>query len=63
MGTRQKVSLHPSSVLAGTLPPFILFSELVQTSKSYVRTVSIVNPDWLIELAPEYFRKNRLSHM
>ncbi|CAE7627611.1 DHX8, partial [Symbiodinium pilosum] len=55
--SRQEAKLHPSSVLHRRQPPpsCVVYSELVVTSKSYLRTVTEVNPAWLPELCPKFF--------
>ena len=50
----QVVAVHPSSVL-DTKPQWILFQEFVLTSRNFVRTVSSVRVEWLVEIAPHYF--------
>jgi len=50
----QVVAIHPSCVLDNK-PPWILFQEFVLTTRNFVRTVSTVRLDWLLELAPHYF--------
>jgi len=50
----QPVSLHPSTCL-DQKPEFCLYNEFVLTSKSFIRTVSTVSPEWLLELAPSYY--------
>eukprot|EP00761_Pharyngomonas_kirbyi_P001515 gb/GECH01001519.1/.p1 GENE.gb/GECH01001519.1/~~gb/GECH01001519.1/.p1 ORF type:complete len:779 (+),score=163.76 gb/GECH01001519.1/:1-2337(+) len=59
----QEVRLHPSSCLlnntsATTLPDVIVFTQMVKTSKTFVRDVCAVEPDWLVELAPNTYRKS-----
>lgn len=49
MSSRYPVSIHPSSVLHGTKPQLVLFTEVVLTGKCYVRGLSIIDPDWLKE--------------
>ena len=57
MLTRQTAKLHPSSVLTrqGKRPLCVVFAELVTTSRNYLRTVTEVDPAWLIELCPQHF--------
>ena len=50
----QVVSIHPSSVL-DQKPPWVLFEEFVLTSKNFVRTVTAVKVEWLVEIAPHYY--------
>ncbi|KIJ94146.1 hypothetical protein K443DRAFT_125337 [Laccaria amethystina LaAM-08-1] len=50
----QVVGLHPSCGL-DTQPEWVLFNEFVLTTRPYIRTVSEVRPEWLIEYAGNYF--------
>ena len=50
----QLVFIHPSSVI-NSRPEWVLFEEFALTTKNYIRTVTITNVDWLVELAPHYF--------
>ncbi|KAK7027339.1 DEAH-box ATP-dependent RNA helicase prp43 [Paramarasmius palmivorus] len=50
----QVVALHPSCGL-DTQPEWVLFNEFVLTKRPYIRTVTDVRPEWLLELAPSYF--------
>mgnify|MGYP002053872548 FL=1 len=50
----QVVALHPSTVLQHK-PEWCLYNEFVLTSKNYIRMVSDIKGDWLIELAPHYY--------
>ncbi|KAK3696103.1 hypothetical protein RRG08_061878 [Elysia crispata] len=59
--TRRQVSIHPSSCLFQHKPACVVYTELVKTSKTYMRTLSVVDPDWLMEAAPAYFRRKRAS--
>ncbi|KRT78407.1 helicase [Oryctes borbonicus] len=53
---RQIVSIHPSSCIHGQKPPYILFTEVVQTSKCYLRSLTTINVEWLLEIVPDYVR-------
>ncbi|KAI1088946.1 P-loop containing nucleoside triphosphate hydrolase protein [Rostrohypoxylon terebratum] len=50
----QAVMLHPSTVLT-TDYEWVLYNEFVMTSKHYIRTVTGIKPEWLLELAPIYY--------
>ncbi|KAJ3715305.1 P-loop containing nucleoside triphosphate hydrolase protein [Lentinula guzmanii] len=50
----QVVALHPSCGL-DTQPEWVLFNEFVLTKRPYIRTVTEVKPEWLLEYAPVYF--------
>lgn len=51
----QDVLIHPSTVVKGPEAEWVLYNEFVLTSKNYIRTVTIVKPEWLIELSPAYY--------
>eukprot|EP00047_Mylnosiga_fluctuans_P021814 m.109410 g.109410 ORF g.109410 m.109410 type:complete len:676 (+) comp9039_c1_seq2:13-2040(+) len=57
MRSGQLAYIHPSSVLSGQKPSCILFNEVVQTTKRYMRDCCIVDMDWLAQCAPKFFRK------
>merc|ERR1719242_1773161 len=49
--------LHPSSAMFGTgyNPDYVVYHEIIMTSKEYMRNVSAVDPLWLAVLAPMFF--------
>ncbi|XP_040192665.1 ATP-dependent RNA helicase DHX33 [Rana temporaria] len=59
--THQPVAIHPSSVLFHCKPACVIYNELLHTSKCYMRDLCVVDPDWLFEAAPEYFRRKLKS--
>jgi pre-mRNA-splicing factor ATP-dependent RNA helicase DHX15/PRP43 len=50
----QSVRLHPSTVL-GQKPEWVLYNEFVLTTQNFIRTVTKVEPEWLLTLAPHYY--------
>ncbi|XP_068557378.1 probable ATP-dependent RNA helicase DHX37 [Anas acuta] len=48
------VFIHPSSVLFKQLPEFVVYQEIVETTKLYMRGVSAVEPEWIPALLPPY---------
>lgn len=50
----QLVNLHPSTVLDHK-PEWALYNEFVLTSKNYIRTVTDVRVEWLVQMAPAYY--------
>ncbi|KAL4449004.1 hypothetical protein ABPG77_007721 [Micractinium sp. CCAP 211/92] len=49
--------LHPTSALYGLgfTPDYIVYHELVFTTKEYMQCVTAVEPEWLAELGPMFF--------
>ncbi|KAL6451597.1 PRP22 Pre-mRNA-splicing factor ATP-dependent RNA helicase PRP22 [Candida maltosa Xu316] len=50
------VYLHPSSSLYGKNPEYLIYHTLLLTTKEYMHCVSVIDPKWLFELAPKYFK-------
>lgn len=50
----QSVIVHPSTVLQSEAD-WLLYNEFVLTSKNYIRTVTQVRSDWLLDIAPTYY--------
>uniref|UniRef100_A0A8D2P7R4 Activating signal cointegrator 1 complex subunit 3 n=1 Tax=Zosterops lateralis melanops TaxID=1220523 RepID=A0A8D2P7R4_ZOSLA len=48
------VFIHPSSVLFKELPEFVVYQEIVETTKMYMKGVSAVEPEWIPALLPPY---------
>ena len=54
---QQPVSIHPGSALFQHQPDWVVYHELVLTSKEYMRECTAVDPKWLVELAPRFFKQ------
>ncbi|KAI8528846.1 hypothetical protein RHMOL_Rhmol12G0179100 [Rhododendron molle] len=52
----QTVYIHPTSGLAQVLPRWVIYHELVLTTKEYMRQVTELKPEWLVEIAPHYYQ-------
>ncbi|KAI3631561.1 hypothetical protein MIR68_010444 [Amoeboaphelidium protococcarum] len=50
----QVVGLHPSSTMKHK-PKWVVFNEFVLTTKHFIRTVTEVKGEWLLEISPEYY--------
>ncbi|XP_066466100.1 probable ATP-dependent RNA helicase DHX37 [Tiliqua scincoides] len=48
------VYIHPSSVLFKQLPEFVVYQEIVETTKMYMKGVSAIEPEWIPLLLPPY---------
>eukprot|EP00798_Chlamydomonas_sp_ICE-L_P016225 gene16226-22390_t len=56
IATGQQIFIHPSSILCGKKPECFLYDEMVRTTKQYVRGLTTIEPRWLPEIAPSFFR-------
>ncbi|KAL6619308.1 hypothetical protein ACP70R_034447 [Stipagrostis hirtigluma subsp. patula] len=58
--TWRTVFVHPSSGMARANPParWVVYHELVETTKEYMRQVTEIKPKWLLEVAPHYYQGN-----
>eukprot|EP01069_Polyplicarium_translucidae_P005769 Polyplicarium_translucidae@DN2849_c0_g2_i2.p1 len=60
----QQVYMHPSSSLYNRNPEWIVYHELVMTTKEYLRDCCTIEPKWLVDLAPNVYHQiedSRLS--
>ena len=61
---QQPVYIHPSSSLFNRQPEWVIYHQLVLTTKEYMHSVLEIQPKWLIELAPQFYKSadpNQLS--
>nr|PVC52778.1 DEAD-box family helicase [Theileria orientalis] len=56
--------LHPTSALYGMgyTPEYVVYHEVVVTTKEYMRFVTTVEPEWLYQLAPNFFYLKNLDN-
>lgn len=50
------VYIHPSSALFNRNPEWIIYHELILTTREYCHNVTAVEPKWLVEVAPQFFK-------
>ncbi|KAM1322873.1 hypothetical protein ACFX2F_015770 [Malus domestica] len=50
------VHRHPSSGLSQVHPRWVIYHELVLTTKEYMRQVTELKREWLVEIAPHYYQ-------
>ena len=58
------VHMHPSSALFGKSAEHVIFQSLVLATKEYMHYASVIDPKWLVEAAPTFFKvapSDRLS--
>ncbi|XP_071742100.1 probable pre-mRNA-splicing factor ATP-dependent RNA helicase DEAH5 [Rutidosis leptorrhynchoides] len=54
----QPVYIHPGSALFDREPDWVIYHELVMTKKEYMREATVLDPKWLVELAPRFFLRS-----
>ena len=50
------VYLHPSSALFGKQAEWVIYHTLVLTTKEYMQSTTSIEPKWLVDAAPTFFR-------
>uniref|UniRef100_A0A4W3GF91 RNA helicase n=1 Tax=Callorhinchus milii TaxID=7868 RepID=A0A4W3GF91_CALMI len=58
---QQGVFVHPNSSLFETQPRWLIYHELVFTTKEFMRQVIEIDSAWLLEVAPHYYRSRDLE--
>jgi ATP-dependent RNA helicase DHX8/PRP22 len=59
----QPVYIHPSSTLFQANPDMVLYQELVMTTKEYMRNCMAIDPRWLVEVAPRFYKAADASQL
>ncbi|KAL1459627.1 hypothetical protein WDU94_011591 [Cyamophila willieti] len=57
----QTVMIHPNSCLFEELPRWVLYHELVFTTKEFMRQVTEIESKWLLEVAPHYYKPREIE--
>ncbi len=57
----QSVQIHPTSALFQQLPRWLIYHELVFTTKEFMRQVIEIQPEWLVEIAPHYYKQKEIE--
>ncbi|XP_002734191.1 pre-mRNA-splicing factor ATP-dependent RNA helicase DHX16-like [Saccoglossus kowalevskii] len=57
----QTVMVHPNSCLFEEHPRWLIYHELVFTTKEYMRQVIEIENSWLLEVAPHYYKAKELE--
>ncbi|KAK4169675.1 ATP-dependent RNA helicase [Cladorrhinum sp. PSN259] len=50
------VYLHPSSALFGKQAEWVIYHDLVLTTREYMHNTTVIEPKWLIDAAPTFFK-------
>ena len=59
----QTVQIHPNSSLFEDLPRWVIYHELVFTTKEYMRNTIEIENKWLLEVAPHYYKAKVIAMM
>ncbi|XP_078073607.1 pre-mRNA-splicing factor ATP-dependent RNA helicase DHX16-like [Mustelus asterias] len=58
---QQAVYIHPNSSLFEDQPRWLIYHELVFTTKEFMRQVIEIDSGWLLEVAPHYYKSKELQ--
>jgi pre-mRNA-splicing factor ATP-dependent RNA helicase DHX16 len=58
---QQTVLIHPNSSLFEEKPRWVLYHELVLTTKEYMRQTIEIESQWLLEVAPHYYKDKEIE--
>ena len=50
------VYLHPSSALFGKQAEWVIYHDLVLTTREYMHNTTVIEPKWLVDAAPTFFK-------
>lgn len=60
--SNEPLEIHPSSVLANIKPKWIIYHDTFVTTKKYIKDVSEVDIDWVLELCPHFYKDTRKEY-
>ncbi|XP_056396581.1 pre-mRNA-splicing factor ATP-dependent RNA helicase DHX16 [Hyla sarda] len=58
---QQSVFIHPNSSLHEEQPRWVIYHELVFTTKEFMRQIIEIDSGWLLEVAPHYYKSRELE--
>lgn len=58
---QQTVHIHPNSSMFEEQPRWVLYFELVYTTKEFMRQVIEIDSQWLLEVAPHYYQAKEIE--
>merc|ERR1739838_534701 len=58
---QQTVHIHPGSSLFEELPKYVVYHEVVFTSKEFMRQIIEIEGSWLLEVAPHYYKGKEIA--
>lgn len=58
---QQTVMIHPNSSLFQEQPRWVIYHELVFTTKEFMRQIIEIENKWLLEVAPHYYKAKELE--
>lgn len=56
IGGNTAVGIHPSSSLYGKEYEYVMYHSLVLTTREYMSQVTSIDPNWLVETAPHFYK-------
>jgi pre-mRNA-splicing factor ATP-dependent RNA helicase DHX16 len=60
---RHTVQIHPNSCLFEQLPRWMIYHQIVSTSREFMREVIIIESAWISEVAPHFYKSQDLETM
>lgn len=58
-----EVHIHPTSCLyTEKQPSWIVFNEVIHTTKLFVRDITVIESPWLLEMAPHYYHRTTVRN-
>ena len=55
------LNIHPNSVLFKRLPPLILYGQIIETTKKFLKFVTLIEADWLEEIHPQLYKQRSFN--
>lgn len=57
--SKEKLTLHATSIASVVYPEWVVYHQIVKSSTYYIHNVSQIYPEWIFELAGNYYKDKR----
>lgn len=57
--SKEKLNIHSTSIASVVYPEWIVYHQIIKSSAFYIHNVSQIYPDWIFELAGNYYKDKR----
>lgn len=57
-----EATIHPGSVLFGKSCDYVIYHSLIMTTTEYMSTLTTIDPKWLCECAPHFFKAHVMNN-
>jgi len=58
VNAKKECKIHPTSTLFHSYPHCVLYTEIIETSQPFMRYVTVVDKEWLLDIVPNFHQRH-----